>query len=389
MTDPELADATYVEPLTPEFLERIVERERPDAILPTVGGQTAINLALALAEKGVLERRNVDAHRSERAGDAARGGPRPLQEGHARDRRRGAAVRAGPLARRGRGRPEGDRAAGRHPPVLHDGRLRRRGGQDPRGVPPDRPARAVRVPGARGPHRGVRRGLERVRARGHAGHRGQRHHRLLDREFRRDGRAHGRLDHRGAADDPLGPPVPGHARRGQGHHPQGRRRHRRLQHPVRRGPEERPAGRHRDEPAGLALVGPGLQGDRFPDREDRGPPRRRLSPRRDPQRHHEEDAGVLRAVARLRRRQDPALDLREVSARRQPADDPDEVGRRSHGDRPNLPRSAGQGDPVARDRAGRPRRRSRASFRGRSFSRGWRSPRRRGSSTCGARSSRA
>ncbi len=59
MTDPELADATYVEPLTPEFLERIVERERPDAILPTVGGQTAINLALALAEKGVLERRDV------------------------------------------------------------------------------------------------------------------------------------------------------------------------------------------------------------------------------------------------------------------------------------------------------------------------------------------
>src|SRR5499425_1747250 len=56
MTDPELADATYVEPLTPDFLERIIERERPDAILPTVGGQTAINLALALAERGVLER---------------------------------------------------------------------------------------------------------------------------------------------------------------------------------------------------------------------------------------------------------------------------------------------------------------------------------------------
>ncbi len=59
MTDPEIADATYVEPLTPEFLERIIERERPDAILPTVGGQTAINLALALAERGVLEKRNV------------------------------------------------------------------------------------------------------------------------------------------------------------------------------------------------------------------------------------------------------------------------------------------------------------------------------------------
>src|ERR1700726_5339236 len=45
MTDPELADATYVEPLTPEFVERIIDRERPDAILPTVGGQTALNLA--------------------------------------------------------------------------------------------------------------------------------------------------------------------------------------------------------------------------------------------------------------------------------------------------------------------------------------------------------
>jgi carbamoyl-phosphate synthase large subunit len=59
MTDPEIADATYVEPLTPEFLERIVERERPDAILPTVGGQTALNLALALADRGVLEKWSV------------------------------------------------------------------------------------------------------------------------------------------------------------------------------------------------------------------------------------------------------------------------------------------------------------------------------------------
>ncbi|MGH9316246.1 MAG: carbamoyl-phosphate synthase large subunit, partial [Thermoanaerobaculia bacterium] len=59
MTDPELADATYIEPLTPDFLERIVERERPDAILPTVGGQTGLNLALSLADRGVLEKRNV------------------------------------------------------------------------------------------------------------------------------------------------------------------------------------------------------------------------------------------------------------------------------------------------------------------------------------------
>jgi carbamoyl-phosphate synthase large subunit len=59
MTDPELADATYIEPLTPEFLALIIEKERPDAILPTVGGQTAINLALALADAGVLEKWGV------------------------------------------------------------------------------------------------------------------------------------------------------------------------------------------------------------------------------------------------------------------------------------------------------------------------------------------
>ena len=48
MTDPELADRTYVEPLTPDIVTSIIERERPDALLPTVGGQTALNLAVAL-----------------------------------------------------------------------------------------------------------------------------------------------------------------------------------------------------------------------------------------------------------------------------------------------------------------------------------------------------
>ena len=52
MTDPGLADATYIEPLAWEIVEKIVEKERPDACLPTVGGQTAINLAVALAERG-------------------------------------------------------------------------------------------------------------------------------------------------------------------------------------------------------------------------------------------------------------------------------------------------------------------------------------------------
>src|ERR687887_2680978 len=56
MTDPDYADATYVEPLTPEVVESILERERPDAVLPTVGGQTALNLAVELSRRGVLER---------------------------------------------------------------------------------------------------------------------------------------------------------------------------------------------------------------------------------------------------------------------------------------------------------------------------------------------
>jgi carbamoyl-phosphate synthase large subunit len=59
MTDPELADSTYVEPLTPEMVEAIIVKERPDAVLPTVGGQTALNLAVALHERGTLEKYNV------------------------------------------------------------------------------------------------------------------------------------------------------------------------------------------------------------------------------------------------------------------------------------------------------------------------------------------
>jgi carbamoyl-phosphate synthase large subunit len=60
MTDPEMAARTYIEPLTADFLARIIERERPDALLPTLGGQTALNLAVALAEDGTLDRFGVE-----------------------------------------------------------------------------------------------------------------------------------------------------------------------------------------------------------------------------------------------------------------------------------------------------------------------------------------
>ena len=87
MTDPEFADATYIEPITPEFVEMVIAKERPDALLATLGGQTALNAAVALHENGVLEtlRRRADrrlhrGHPARREPGAVQGdrrGPRP------------------------------------------------------------------------------------------------------------------------------------------------------------------------------------------------------------------------------------------------------------------------------------------------------------------------
>ncbi len=60
MTDPALADATYIEPIVPEIIAKIIAQEKPDALLPTLGGQTALNVSVALAEEGILEKYNVE-----------------------------------------------------------------------------------------------------------------------------------------------------------------------------------------------------------------------------------------------------------------------------------------------------------------------------------------
>src|SRR6185436_2826906 len=60
MTDPEMAERTYIEPLTWEIVEKVIEKERPDALLPTLGGQTGLNLAMDLAKHGVLEKYGVE-----------------------------------------------------------------------------------------------------------------------------------------------------------------------------------------------------------------------------------------------------------------------------------------------------------------------------------------
>ena len=66
MTDPGLADATYIEPITPEVVAKIIAKERPDALLPTMGGQTGLNTSLALAYMGVLEGFNVQLNGANR-----------------------------------------------------------------------------------------------------------------------------------------------------------------------------------------------------------------------------------------------------------------------------------------------------------------------------------
>ena len=59
MTDPETADRTYIEPITPEMVEKIIKKEKPDSLLPTLGGQTGLNVAVELAEKGILKKHKV------------------------------------------------------------------------------------------------------------------------------------------------------------------------------------------------------------------------------------------------------------------------------------------------------------------------------------------
>ena len=198
MTDPEFATATYVEPLLPEVVARVIERERPDALLPTLGGQTALNLAKALYEDGTLERHGVELigatyeaiNRAEdrEAFDAT------MRAAGLRTARNTIAtsVQDAQAALDAFGLPIIVR------PAVHARRARRRHRPHARGVRGDRRARPRRVADRPGAARRVRARLGRVRARGHARRRGQRRGRLLDRERRPDGRPHGRLRDRRA-----------------------------------------------------------------------------------------------------------------------------------------------------------------------------------------------
>ncbi len=126
MTDPEFADATYVEPITPEFVEKVIARERPDALLATLGGQTALNTAVALHEAGVLDKYGVELIGAD-IDAIQRGEDRQLFKEivAAGPAATVPPVRAGSATRWTRSaRPWPTRPAGGDPAVVHDGRAR-------------------------------------------------------------------------------------------------------------------------------------------------------------------------------------------------------------------------------------------------------------------------
>ena len=150
MTDPGLADATYIEPITPEVVAKIIEKERPDALLPTMGGQTGLNTALSLADMGVLEQFNVELIGAKREA---------IEMAEDRKLFREAMDRLGienpvrpsstkkenghDIHRRMHGRPRRHRPARDYPSRLHPWRHRRRRGVQPRRLRSTIAARAL------------------------------------------------------------------------------------------------------------------------------------------------------------------------------------------------------------------------------------------------------
>ena len=326
MTDPELADATYIEPLTPEMVEAIIIKEKPDAVLPTVGGQTALNLAVALHERGILERHNVKLI--------------------------GAQIDAIKVAE--------DR-------LLFRNAMKEIGVEVPRsgvattleealaiveevGFPAIiRPSFTLGGVGG-----GIAYNVEEFRELAGRGLDLSPVHEVLVEESVIGWKEFELEVMRDVADnfvvicsieniDAMGvhtgdsvtvaPALTLTDKEYQRMRDMGRRIIRRvgvetggsnIQFAIN--PGGRPHRRDRDESARLAVVCAGVEGNRVPDCQDRREARARVSPRRDPERHYAPHAGILRADDRLHRRQVPAMELREVPAGGSHAHDADEVG---------------------------------------------------------------
>ena len=236
MTDPDFADATYIEPITPEVIETIIAKEQPDAVLPTLGGQTALNAAIALHDAGILEKYGVELIGAKFEA---------IHKGEDRQLFKELVIEAGAEVARSHVAKTLEEAKEfaldlGYPLVVRPsftmGGLGSGFAYTEEDLVRIVDAGPPRLAHDRGAPRGVDPRLEGVRARAHARHGRQHGRRLLDRERRPGRRAHGRLDHRRAGAHAHRPRVPEAPRHRHRHHPRRRRRHGRLQHPVRRRP---------------------------------------------------------------------------------------------------------------------------------------------------------
>ena len=201
MTDPEMADAIYIEPINWRTVARIIEKERPSALLPTMGGQTALNSALDLVREGVLEKYGVELIAASREA---------IDMAEDRELFRNAMREIGLECPRSRIAHSMEEALAIQaeigfPIVIRPSfTLGGSGGgiaYNREEFEADRRARPRRLADQRGAARGVGARLEGIRDGGRPRPQRQLHHRLLDREPRSDGRAHRRLDHRRAGAD--------------------------------------------------------------------------------------------------------------------------------------------------------------------------------------------
>ena len=318
MTDPEFAHRTYIEPITPEVVEKIIIREKPDALLPTLGGQTALNTSMALFKSGVLDKHDVRmigakaeaidkgedrqlfkeamikigldmprsgiAHTMEEAQEGGRGN---------RHASRSSSAPPSPSAARAAASPTTARNSRKSSPAASISR------RSPKSSSRN-PCSAGRNSKWRSCATAPTTASSSARSKTSIPWASTPATRSPSRRSRRSPTANTR-----SCATPRSPCIREIGVETGGSNIQ-----------FATDPEDRPHDRHRDEPARLPLVRARLEGHRFPDRQDRRQTRRRLHARRTAERHHPRDARLVRADHRLRGHQDPALHLREIPDRR-------------------------------------------------------------------------
>ena len=316
MTDPEVADAIYLEPLTVEAVEAVIAKERPDGLLAGLGGQTALNLADALAEAGVLERYGVrllgtplEAIRMAEDREAFRDLLDRIGQPYA------AIVRSSRAHAEDVRRARDAREIGLPAIVRPAFTLGGTGGgivETEDGVPRADPCRPARQPDQPGDGRALPGRLAGDRVRGHARRRRHVHRRLLDGERRPARRPHRRLDRRRAQSRrcPTRSTSGCAARRSRSSARLGVEGGCNVQFAL--SPDSTEYAVIEVNPRVSRSSALASQGDGLPDRPGRGADRGRSAAGRDPERRDRHHGRRLRAGPRLRRRQDAALPVRQV-----------------------------------------------------------------------------